>query len=250
MLREGFMDKVVIITGSDGGIGKALVSEYKEKGFYTIGIDKEESKYADINIVCDLADLVNNKETEKRLYRQIVEALQGKELKVLINNAAVQILDNIEHIKLTDFKKTLDINLTAPFLLSKLFFQQLKNTRGSIINIGSIHAKQTKPKFIAYAASKAALRGLTQAMAIDFGEHVRVNIIQPAAISTEMLIDGFKNNPEGLKQLESYHPSGFIGAPEDIAKFAFILSKDESRFINGASVDIDGAIGVRLHDPD
>ncbi len=244
------MNKAVIITGSDGGIGKALVSEYKVKGFYTIGIDKEKSNHADNNIVCDLADLVNSKEMENKLYSQISEVLEGKMLYVLINNAAIQILDNIDHIKLTDFKKTLDVNLTAPFLLSKLFFQKLKESRGSIINIGSIHAKQTKPRFIAYATSKAALKGLTQAMAIDFGEHVRVNIIQPAAISTEMLIDGFKNNREGLKQLESYHPSGFIGTPEDIAKLAIILSTDESRFINGTAIDIDGAIGVRLHDPD
>ena len=240
----------VIITGSTGGIGKALVNEFKKTGYHTIGIDQYHSKYADINIVCDLSELVNNKEVELRLYAQINEALHGNALSVLINNAAVQILDDVEHAQLTDFKKTMDVNLTAPFLLSKLFFQQLKESKGSIINIGSIHAKQTKPKFIAYATSKAALKGLTQAMAIDFGQHVRVNIIQPAAISTEMLIDGFKNNPEGLKQLEDFHPSGFIGAPEDVAKLAVFLSKDESRFINGASIYIDGAIGVRLHDPD
>ena len=87
-------------------------------------------------------------------------------------------------------------------------------------------------------------------MAIDFGRHVRVNVIQPAAISTERLVDGFKANPEGLKQLESFHPSGFIGKPEDISKLALFLSKDGSRFINGTSIDIDGAIGARLYDPD
>ena len=244
------MKSSVIITGSTGGIGKALVDEFKKTGYHTIGIDRYHSKYADINIVCDLSELVNNKEVELRLYAQINEALHGNALSLLINNAAVQILDDVEHAELTDFKKTMDVNLTAPFLLSKLFFQQLKESKGSIINIGSIHAKQTKSKFIAYATSKAALKGLTQAMAIDFGQYVRVNIIQPAAISTEMLVDGFKNNPEGLKQLESFHPSGFIGAPEDVAKLAVFLSKDESRFINGASIDIDGAIGVRLHDPD
>ena len=244
------MKSSVIITGSTGGIGKALVDEFKKTGYYTIGIDRYHSKYADKNIVCDLSELVNNKEVELRLYAQINEALHGNTLILLINNAAVQILDDVEHAELTDFKKTMDVNLMAPFLLSKLFFQQLKESKGSIINIGSIHAKQTKPKFIAYATSKAALKGLTQAMAIDFGQHVRVNIIQPAAISTEMLVDGFKNNPEGLKRLKSFHPSGFIGAPEDVAKLALFLSKDESRFINGASIDIDGAIGVRLHDPD
>ncbi len=244
------MKNAAIITGSAGGIGKALVNEFKKAGYHTIGIDQHHAKCADINIVCDLSELVNNKEAELKLYEQIIEALHGNVLRILINNAAVQILDDIEHAELTDFKKTMDVNLIAPFLLSKLFFQRLKESKGSIINIGSIHAKQTKQKFIAYATSKAALKGLTQAMAIDFGKYVRVNIIQPAAISTEMLVDGFKNNPEGLKQLEFFHPSGFLGAPKDVAKLAVFLSKDESRFINGASIDIDGAIGVRLHDPD
>lgn len=243
------MKNSVIITGHSGGIGKALIDEFKKEGCFTIGIDKYQSEYADVNIFCDLAEFVNNKKIESTIYDQITEVLRGKELKLLINNAAVQILDDINNVELEDFQKTLDVNLIAPFLLSKLFFPRLKESSGSIINIGSIHSKQTKPKFISYATSKAGLKGLTQAMAIDFGEHVRVNIIQPAAISTEMLLDGFKHNPEGLRQLESYHPSGFIGSPEDIAKLAVFLSKDESRFVNGSSIDIDGAIGVRLHDP-
>jgi len=244
------MRNSVIITGSTGGIGKALVKEFNETGYYTIGIDQHHSDSADSNIVCDLSELVNNKEKEIQLYEKVIEALNGEKLSLLINNAAIQILDGIEHAELTDFKKTLDVNLVAPFLLSKLFFQQLKKSKGSIINIGSIHAQLTKPKFIAYATSKAALKGLTQAMAIDFGEHVRVNIIQPAAISTDMLIDGFKNNPGGLELLKSYHPSGFIGTPEDVAKLAIFLSKNDSQFMNGTSINIDGAIGVRLHDPD
>lgn len=240
----------VIITGHTGGIGKALVDEFRKAGCFIIGVDRIQSEYADVNIVCDLAEFVNDRQIESTIHAQISEVLRGKELKLLINNAAVQILDDIDHAELADFKRTLDVNLTAPFLLSKLFFPQLKESKGSIINMGSIHSKQSKPKFISYATSKAGLKGLTQAMAIDFGKHVRVNIIQPAAISTEMLIDGFKNNLEGLRQLENYHPSGFIGTPEDIAKLALFLSKSESRFINGASIDIDGAIGVRLHDPD
>ena len=243
------MKKAVIITGSAGGIGVALVTEFKKNGYQTIGIDQHHSTYADINISCDLSNLVNNKEVETKLYAQVIEALAGSELVLLINNAAVQILDGIEDAGLADFKKTMDVNLTAPFLLSQLFFEKLKASRGSIINIGSIHAKQTKPKFIAYATSKSALKGLTQAMAVDFGQHVRVNIIQPAAISTAMLIDGFKDNPENLKQLKSFHPSGIIGSPEDVARLAMFLSRDGSTFINGSSIDIDGAIGARLHDP-
>jgi len=244
------MDQVAIITGSSGGIGKTLISEFNKAGYITIGIDIIPSEQAHKNIICDLSNLVNSLKTQIKLSNQITKYLKGKTLKVLINNAAVQILNDIENTELVDFKRTLDVNLTAPFLLSKMFYPYLKKSTGSIINIGSIHAKQTKPKFISYATSKAALKGLTQSMAVDFGRHVRVNIIQPAAIYTEMLIDGFKNNSKGLKQLENYHPSGFIGEPQDIAKLALFLCKPESKFINGSSIDIDGAIGVRLHDPD
>ena len=87
-------------------------------------------------------------------------------------------------------------------------------------------------------------------MAVDFGKHVRVNIISPAAIETEMLVDGFKENMDGLKQLESYHPGGIIGKPGDVAKLAVYLTSEEASFINGAELGMDGAIASRLHDPE
>lgn len=244
------MMKAVIITGHSGGIGCALVDEFKKTGYFTIGIGRQKTESVDVNIVCDLEDLVHDEKIESVLSDEVRDALRGKRLKLLINNAAVQILDDINTVKLNDFKRTLDVNLIAPFLLSKLLYSLLKEYKGSIINIGSIHAKQTKPKFISYATSKAALKGLTQAMAVDFGKYVRVNIIQPAAISTEMLVDGFRDNPEGLKKLELYHPSGNIGTPEEVARLAVYLAGDSSLFLNGSTIDIDGAIGARLHDPD
>jgi len=242
--------KTVIITGSAGGIGVALVDAFKKAGYFTIGLDKIDSKNADANIQVDLSDFVNDKKYADNLMDDLNNVLNGKELKVLINNAALQILGDITSSELNDFRKTLDVNLTAPFYLTKKLFGKLKSTNGCVLNIGSIHAKLTKPRFISYATSKAALQGLTQAMAVDFGRDVRVNLIQPAAVATEMLVDGFKGNPEGLAQLEAYHPAGIIGNPEDIAKLAVFLSTDEARFINGSIVGIDGAISSRLHDPD
>lgn len=240
----------VIITGSAGGIGQALVEEYIKAGYFTVGLDKEDSGYADVNITVDLIKVVNDDNSAVLLMKQITKAIEGKTLKALVNNAAIQILGSVEDAKLADFKKTLDINLTAPFLLTKLLFDKLKDTKGCVVNIGSIHAKLTKPKFISYATSKAALQGLTQAMAVDFGKHVRVNLIQPAAIATDMLVDGFKDNPDGLKDLESYHPSGIIGNPNDIAKLAVFLTSEDARFMNGSVIGIDGAISARLHDPE
>jgi len=239
----------VIITGSAGGIGVALVDEYKKAGYFTIGLDKEISDKADAYIKVDLSVLVNDEHYASSIMTDIANLLDGRVLKVLVNNAAVQILGNIEQVTLEDFGKTLDVNLTAPFLLSKLLYDKLKAAKGCIVNIGSIHSKLTKPKFISYATSKTALQGLTQAMAVDFGKYVRVNLIQPAAITTDMLVDGFKDNPDGLKNLESYHPAGFIGKREDIARLAVFLSSDDAGFINGSVIGVDGAIGARLHDP-
>ena len=242
--------KTVIITGSSGGIGKAMVSEFKVAGYFTIGIDRLKSSSADANIECDLLEILNDEQSASDLFAQIRQALDTKPINVLVNNAALQILGSIEQTTISEFQTTINVNLAVPFLLSKMLFKHLKEAKGSIINIGSIHTKLTKPRFIAYATSKAALSGLTRAMAVDFGKEVRVNIIQPAAISTDMLVDGFKENPEGLKQLRSFHPGGSIGAPIEVAKLAVFLASEECAFINGASLDINGAIGSRLHDPE
>lgn len=241
---------VAIITGSNGGIGQALIEAFKSAGYYTIGVDLCKSNIADVNLEYDLEKIVNCEEEQSIFFKDVFAAIGGKSLKVLINNAAIQILGNVDEVKLTDFKKTLDINVTAPFLLSKNLFDSLKSSAGCIINIGSIHAKLTKPNFISYATSKAALKGLTQAMAVDFGQHVSVNCIQPAAISTKMLTDGFINNPEGFKLLESYHPSGDIGNPEDIANLCCFLVESDIHFLNGETFSLDGGIGSRLHDPE
>lgn len=244
------MTNAVIITGSNGGIGQALANEFKLAGYFTIGIDKEASEIADINIRIDLAHLVSNKTTRKELADEFDNALENKNLKGLINNAALQILDRFDDLTIDDFRKTMDTNLTVPFILSKLLFPRLKRSKGSIVNIGSIHAQLTKPNFVAYATSKAALQGLTQAMAVDSGDQVRVNNIQAAAINTKMLIDGFTDKPNGYERLNSFHPTGKIGEPAEVAKLALFLLSDAANFINGATLPIDGGISHRLHDPE
>ncbi|WP_457618568.1 SDR family NAD(P)-dependent oxidoreductase, partial [Lutibacter sp.] len=95
------------------------------------------------------------------------------------------------------------------------------------------------------------LLGLTQAMAIDLGsKKIRVNIIQPAATATEMLIAGFKGKEDSLKELEQYHPIGRIAEPKEIAELAVFLVSDKAGFISGSAVGIDGGIGGRLYDPE
>lgn len=126
---------------------------------------------------------------------------------------------------------------------------QLEQARGSVINISSIHARLTKAHFVAYATSKAALSGMTRAMAVDLGGRVRVNAIEPAAIATDMLKAGFAGQPEQFALLEACHPQGRIGTPAEVAALALAIADGELRFLHGACVAMDGGISGRLHDP-
>lgn len=240
----------ILITGANGGIGKALCHTFMEAGYFVIATDIEKQKcQCDTYLELNLADLVNNQ--QQSFHKKVIDLLNNIELKGLINNAAIQKLGSVEQISTQEFIETLNINVTAPLILSQLFLKQLEKAKGSIINIGSIHAKLTKPCFVSYATSKAALLGLTQAMAVDLGsKKIRVNIIQPAATATEMLIAGFEDKQDSLKELEQYHPIGRIAEPKEIAELAAFLVSDKAGFISGSAIGIDGGIGGRLYDPE
>ncbi len=175
--------------------------------------------------------------------------VDGCEVNVLINNAAVQILGGVFSLSLADWHYTLDVNLLAPFLLSQSFLPELELVGGSVINISSIHARLTKANFVAYATSKAALSGMTRAMAVDLGGRVRVNAIEPAAIATDMLKAGFADRLEDYAELERCHPQGRIGTPNEVASLALSLASCDLRFMHGACVGMEGGISGRLYDP-
>jgi NAD(P)-dependent dehydrogenase (short-subunit alcohol dehydrogenase family) len=179
----------------------------------------------------------------------LVAALERAHLGVLVNNAAVQILGRAEELSAAAWETTLRVNVTAPFLLAQALLPQLEAGAGSVVNMSSIHAAATKPGFTAYATSKAALVGLTRAMAVDLGARVRVNAICPAAIATPMLLEGFKDDPGALAALAGMHPLGRIGTPEEVAHAAVFLASPAAAFVSGAVLGVDGGIGGRLHDP-
>jgi len=242
----------VLISGACGGIGRALCNAFRKAGYFIIATDvvaEGDACNCDRYIRADLEELVADESLGRSFAAEINTALTGKELKGLINNAALQKLAHLDELDLADFRASLDINVTAPLLLSRLFLDALAKARGSIVNVGSIHASLTKPAFISYATSKAALQGLTRALAVDLGDQLRVNAIQPAATDTEMLREGFRGNPAGLASLEKYHPANRLAMPEEIAATAVFLVSDECGFMTGSVINVDGGIGARLHDP-
>lgn len=245
--------KACLITGAAGGIGRELVREFQDAGFFVIATDKVEHP---VNLVCDcyfsidLARFVEDEAYAQKSVAALRNSLNGRELHALINNAAIQILGGIDEIDRQAWRKTMDVNLTAPFLLIKALLPELEISQGAVVNIGSIHARLTKKNFVAYATSKAALAGLTRALAVDVGVRVRVNAIEPAAIETNMLKAGFAGEHQLYQQLEMCHPQQRIGRAEEVSRLALAIVSGGMTFLNGACIELDGGISARLHDPD
>jgi NAD(P)-dependent dehydrogenase (short-subunit alcohol dehydrogenase family) len=244
------MQKTVVITGVLGGIGGGLAKAFHENNYQVVGLDisSGQSPHCDKLIQFDLHTYCGDPDYKCKMDARFDEEIP--ELFVLINNAAVQLLSCLHDIKLSDWNQTLNVNLTGPLLLSQYFLPRLMESKGSIINIASIHQQLTKKKFISYATSKSALVGLTKALSVDLQGKVRVNAISPAAIDTQMLRDGFNNDESMVQKLNELHPSQRIGKPAEVSKLALLLAEDELGFINGANIQIDGGISNVLKDLD
>ncbi|GLS26968.1 SDR family oxidoreductase [Marinibactrum halimedae] len=245
--------KTVLITGCNGGIGSCIASHFTGNGYYVIGVDIQGAAKYELGsyLQVDLAQLVDDESQAENFSSELKELIKkkGLVLSALINNAAVQILGSLESLNIDDFMLTQKVNVAAPLLLIKLLSEELKDNNGIVLNVGSIHAALTKPEFISYAASKSGLRGLTQALAVDLQGEIRVNCIEPAAVGTEMLVEGFKGKGDKLAELKACHPSQMIAEPSEIAELSFFLVDSSIRFINGSCIGINGAISSRLHDP-
>ncbi len=243
----------VLITGCNGGIGKILCQEFNAAGYLIIGTDLHATEEVNCHLYlgCNLLELTSNSETQKWFKSAVEDFVNEQEtgLQAVINNAAYQVVKPLYDLSVSEFHSTQQINVIAPFVLAHLFESSLRKHTGSIVNVGSIHSRLTKPGFCAYSTSKAALSGLTRALALEFSRDVTINTILPAATKTDMLLAGFSEHPEKLLELESYHPIGRIAEPVEIARLALFLCSENARFITGAEIPVDGGIGVRLHDP-
>lgn len=271
-------NSAVLITGAAGGIGQALCAEFLAAGWHVLATDHPSVLPAPSSplpaltwLPLDLAAYVRDPAVRQTFAAQVRAALSAPcallpapcselpapssplqapgSLRCLVNNAAVQRLGATAAVTTEDWDLSLGINLVAPFLLAQAFLPELEANQGSVVNIASIHAQLTKPGFVVYATTKAALAGLTRALAVDLGARVRVNAICPAAIATPMLEAGFAGRPDARRQLDEFHPAGQIGQPAEVARLAVFLARPDCPFLTGSCLTLDGAISGRLHDP-
>jgi CMP-N-acetylneuraminic acid synthetase/NAD(P)-dependent dehydrogenase (short-subunit alcohol dehydrogenase family) len=244
MERKNNKDKVMLISGINGGIGSYLGNYFKEKGWYVIGLDIQKSGDANCNkyFKCDLANETDIINVTKNI----------PILNIIINNAAYQLCKPLIHSSVDEWDRVMNTNLRPVFLLAKHLHQQLKNSEGGIINIASVHATHTSKDIGIYATSKGGMVTLTRSMAIEYGQDsIRVNAILPGAINTGMLRAGLKRGHFGdhseqelIDELGKKHILGRLG---DIARMAeFLADNNKSSFITGQSYYVDGGATIRL----
>ena len=215
-----FQDKVVVITGGAGGIGKCIAEEFRKNGAVVCIIDCAEGDH----YVGDIAD----KSVLEDFARQVIEKY-GR-VDVLVNNAPPSFI-GIDACSYEEFQRSLAIGVTAPFYLSKLFAPYFTQG-GSIINISSSRDRMSQPQSESYTAAKGGIAALTHALAVSFAGKLRVNSISPGWIDTAYTV---YEGPDAIQQ-----PAGRVGNPLDIANMVLFLASDKAGFITGENICIDG----------
>lgn len=241
------MNKNVLVTGGTRGIGEAISREFAKKGYDLIinyvnsnekaqNLKQELEKEYNIKVLPIQTD-ISNEIAIKNMVDTVINEF-GK-IDVLVNNAGIVIDREFEDRTVEDWKKTLDINLIAPFVLTKLVGKEMmKQKSGAIINISSTNGLNTYyPTSVDYDASKSGLISLTYDSAVQFAPYVRVNCVAPGWVNTEMN----KELPEDFvkEETERILVKRFA-EPEEIAKVVTFLASEDASFVNSTVIKVDG----------
>jgi len=225
---RGFMfkDKVVVVTGGVKGIGKCICEEFEKAGAKVCIIDILDNPY----FVGDIAS-----EENLRNFANKVIAEYGK-VDILVNNA-LPFMKGIDSCTYEEFNHTLQVGVTAPFFLTKLFLPYFAEG-ASIINMSSSRDRMSQPFTESYTAAKGGIAALTHALAVSLAGKVRVNSISPGWIDTDY------EEYTGADAVQ--HPAGRVGNPMDIANMVLFLCSDKAGFITGENICIDGGMTKQM----
>ena len=221
-----FENKVVVITGGANGIGKTIAEEFRKNGAIVCIIDIAENDYY-------VGDISNKEVLENFVQRVIAD--YGK-VDYLINNA-LPISKGIDACTYEEFNYALQVGVSAPFYLSKLFLPYFAEG-ASIINISSSRDRMSQPNTESYTAAKGGIAALTHALAVSLASKVRVNSISPGWIDTAFT--------EYVGADAVQQPVGRVGNPLDIANMVLFLCSDKAGFITGENICIDGGMTKQM----
>lgn len=238
-------NKVAIVTGGASGIGETTVRLFAKEGAKVVIADfsprgnelAEELNQAGFDALFVKTDVTKEDEV-KNMVSATVEKY-GK-VDILFANAGIA-KDAPGHLlSMDDWQRTIDINLTGVFLCDKYVIEQMlaQGTGGAIVNCGSIHSHAGKAGVTAYSSAKGGVKLLTQTLGLTYAkEGIRVNAVCPGYIDTPLIAG---RNEALNEHLIGLHPMGRLGKPEEVAKAVLFLASDDSSFVTGTSLLVDG----------
>ena len=237
--------RTVLITGGSRGIGREMVKTFCKAGYRVAFTYKSSHKAAkELSELTGAMAIAADCEREDEIYTAVkkVEEELGN-VEILINNAAVSSFSMVGDITLDEWKRTFSVNVDAPFLYTKATIAgMVKNKCGRIINISSMWGEVGSSCEVHYSASKAALIGMTKALAKELGPSgICVNCVAPGVIDTEM---NSHLSDEDMTALEEETPLCRIGKPEDVASCVEYLASDGASFVTGQVISPNGGIVI------
>ncbi len=219
--------KNVLVTGGSRGIGKAIVEKYKKENYNVYSPSREELNLDDANSI------------ESFIKRND----QGFD--IIINNAGLNEINKIESFTDFEMQKMLNVNLIAPLKLIRAFFpHMINNNFGRIINIGSIWAVVSKEGRCIYSATKNAIHGVTNTLALEgANNNILVNTVCPGFTATELT---FKNNTLiQIEEIEKTIPVNRMAKPEEIASLVYYFGSENNTYVTGQKIVVDGGFSIQ-----
>jgi NAD(P)-dependent dehydrogenase (short-subunit alcohol dehydrogenase family) len=246
-------NKVALITGAGGGFGRTMSVVFAREGARIFAVDSDEDRARETaeavaeaggDVRAIRTDVTSKEEIASLL--KMIESESGQ-LDILVNNAAITQREDFRHTTDEQWQEILDVNLTAVMRLSRDGLSLLKvSGKSSIINLSSIMASVHVRQLSAYSTTKAALAGMSRAMAVEYAAfNVRVNYLCPGYAETAMT-DRILRNPAVRKGLLDRTPLNRFATPEDISYAALFLASDEAAFVTGEGLTVDGGMSIQL----
>ncbi len=254
-MSKKLQDKIIIITGSTSGMGAAIARLFALEGAKVVvnGLNEERGR--------QIADEIIEKSGQSLFVRSDISTYDGNKLLIeetlkefgaidqVVLSAGMLGLGSITEVSMETWHKTINTNLNSIYFLLKHAIPEMqKRGAGNIIAIGSIAASKAFPNHAAYCASKGALVPLIKQIAVEYSPKIRANLIHPGPVDTPLIWDSAKAFPDPNTAVQEAGEATLmkrLGTPDDIARAALFLASDDSSFITGTSITVDGGITTK-----